>query len=161
MSLLEGKQLIIRLSQATNFASARSGGNKPRVVNRVEPFFFAPQSDRWLSLFRIGLGIAVLLYCAAAHPAWQATFHSAGKALPPRRISETIVRLQSPAIPTLEWLVKLGGHLGLSETMVITSVWWLLLLVSALLVIGLFCRAAAMTGWFLHLVAIKSGDIFS
>src|SRR5262249_3124254 len=39
--------------------------------------------------------------------------------------------------------------------------WSVLLLTAILLVIGLFCRPAAITGWFLHLACIKSSEVFA
>ena len=39
-------------------------------------------------------------------------------------------------------------------------IWGILLLSGALLVMGLFCRPAAITAWLLHLACVKSSEVF-
>jgi hypothetical protein len=78
-----------------------------------------------------------------------------------RRLSEALVFLDSPLIPRLSWLLSISQHFGVSEATMLSLTWALLLATGLTLVAGLCCRASAILAWFLHLSAVKSGDLFS
>ena len=69
--------------------------------------------------------------------------------------------MQSPLIARVDWLVRLGTLIGIQETTMLWIIWGILLLSGALLVMGLFCRPAAITAWLLHLACVKSSEVFS
>jgi len=69
--------------------------------------------------------------------------------------------LDSPFIPKLGWLVALGGHIGVGEEMVLSVAWAGLLCAGCFLLLGLFCRPAAIIAWFLHLCAAESGGLLA
>ena len=64
-------------------------------------------------------------------------------------------------IPRLGWLVDAGKQLGLNEPTVLDLSWYGLILASLFLLLGLFCRPAAIAAWFLHLCSVKSGGLVS
>jgi hypothetical protein len=127
---------------------------------RLIGFLFPPESDNWLALLRFGLGLQVVLYCFSIRKDW--TYLLAGNGgLISRNLSEAIVSLESPLIPRLGWLVAAGARFGLSEATILFVVWISLLGAGCLLLVGLFSRPAAIAAWFLHLGAVKSGDLVS
>lgn len=128
---------------------------------RLWPFVFPRQSDHWLAFLRIGLGLQLILYCLSARPGWIEVFVGDRGALSSLRISETLIALQSPLIARVDWLLRLGAQIGIQETTMLWMIWSILLLSAALLVVGLFCRPAAITAWFLHLACVKSSEVFS
>lgn len=128
---------------------------------RLWRFLFPRQSDHWLAFLRIGLGLQLILYCLSARPGWIEVFAGDRGGLSSRRISETLIALQSLLIPRVDWLLRLGAEIGIQETTMLWMIWSILLLSAALLVIGLFCRPAAISAWFLHLACVKSSDVFS
>jgi hypothetical protein len=127
---------------------------------RLFGFLFPPESDNWLALLRFGLGLQVILYCLSIRADW--TYLLAGNGgLISRKLSETILALESPLIPRVGWFVALGGHFGLSEQSILSLVWYSLVTAGCFLLFGLFTRAAAIATWFLHLATVKSADLFS
>src|SRR3954471_23451620 len=110
---------------------------------RVWSFLFSRQSDDWLAFLRIGLGLQLILYCLSARAGWIEIFSGERGGLSSRRISEALISLESSLIPRVNWLLRLGAHLGVNETSMIWIIWSILLLTAGLLVIGLFCRPAA------------------
>jgi uncharacterized membrane protein YphA (DoxX/SURF4 family) len=128
---------------------------------RLAAFFFPAESDRWLSVLRIGLGLEVTLYTWSARTDWIELFGRSGQALINRELTEKVMAVQSPLAPRLGWLVSLGNHLGLSEGVVLWAAWTILLCAGCFLLLGLFSRPAALTAWFIHLCAIKSEQFLS
>lgn len=128
---------------------------------RLWSFLFARQSDDWLTFLRFGLGLELCFYCLSARPAWIEVFSGERGGLSSRRISEALISLESSLIPRVNWLLRLGAYLGINEETMLWIVWSILLLSAGLLVIGLFCRPAAITAWFLHLACVKSSEVFA
>src|SRR5207247_11253688 len=61
--------------------------------------------------------------------------------------------------PRLGWLTEAGKQAGVPEEVVLSLAWWLLLVAGVCLLIGFFCRGAAIAAWFLHLCAVGSGEL--
>jgi hypothetical protein len=78
-----------------------------------------------------------------------------------RDVTETILTLDCSLLPRLSWLVDLGSHLGLSEGTVLSMILFSFVASGCCLIVGLFCRAAAMVAWFLHLSCVTSGGFMS
>lgn len=127
----------------------------------VAEFFFAPESDLWLAILRVGLGLQVVIYGFSLRSDWAFFFAAPAQALISRQLSEALVAAQSPLIPTLAWLVGGANRIGVDDGTALFVIWMVLLLAGLLLMGGLFCRASAFTAWLLHLCAAKSGDLLS
>lgn len=131
-----------------------------RFWNRLESFFFAPETDIWLALLRTGLGFQIILYTWSLRRVWNYLL-SDREGLISRRVSEAIASVQTPLVPKLGWFVAFGDVFGFKEETILTLVWSLLLVAGCGLIFGLFCRPFAITAWFLHLCAAKSGGLVS
>ncbi len=129
--------------------------------DRWEQFWFASETDEWLTVLRVGLALQLSCYCLSLGRDWLLFFGSRGTGLLGREISEVYAASQSPLVPRLGWLVNLGAHGGLPESGVLWTVWTVLLISAFLLGIGAFSRPAAVTAWFLHLGAAKSSALFA
>ena len=135
---------------------------RPRAWgNDLMVFLFPSESDKWLTVLRIGLGLQVALYALFLRNDWHYLFAGTGKGLVSRELGEAITSLDSPFIPKLGWLVALGGHIGVGEDMVLSVAWAGLLCAGCFLLLGLFCRPAAIIAWFLHLCAAESGGLLA
>jgi hypothetical protein len=130
-------------------------------LQRFLGFLFPSESDAWLTVFRIGLGLQVTLYTLFLRSDWHYLFASSGKGLVGREIGEAITSFDSPLIPKLGWLIALGRNTNMSEETVLSIAWSCLLCMGLLLLVGLFCRPAAIIAWFLHLCAAESGGLFA
>jgi hypothetical protein len=128
---------------------------------RVRSSLFPRDSDEWLAFLRTALGFQLALYCLSARPGWIEVFSINRGMLSSRRISEALVSLESPLIPQMHWFVQLGARLAIPESTMLWILWSVLLLSAVLLAVGLLCRPAAITGWFLHLACIKSSEVFA
>jgi hypothetical protein len=124
-------------------------------------FLFPLETDTWLAVFRIGLGLQVIVYTLFLRSDWHYLFASSGKGLVGREVGEAITSFDSPLIPNLGWLVALGRNLNMSEETVLTVAWVCLLSAGCLLLLGLFCRPAAIVAWFVHLCAAESGGLLA
>jgi hypothetical protein len=124
-------------------------------------FLFPPETDKWLAVLRIGLGLQVAVYALFLRSDWRYLFASTGKGLVSRELGEAITSFDSPLIPKLGWLVALGGYAHIGEDAVLSIAWACLLCMGLLLLLGLFCRPAAIVAWFLHLCAAESGGLFA
>jgi len=124
-------------------------------------FLFPPQPDNWLAVLRVGLGLQVVIYAVFLRRDWHDLFASTGKGLVSRELGEAIATFDSPFIPKLGWLVTLGRNVNISEETVLSVTWACLLCMGFLLLLGLFCRPAAIVAWFLHLCAAESGGLFA
>ena len=131
------------------------------IWKRVTEFLFPPETDKWLVVLRIGLGLQVAVYALFLRSDWHYLFASTGKGLVGRELGEAITSFDSPLIPKLGWLVALGRSINMSEETVLSIAWACLLCMGCLLLLGLFCRPAAIIAWFLHLCAAESGGLFA
>jgi hypothetical protein len=132
-----------------------------RWGNDLMGFLFPPETDKWLTVLRVGLGLQVAVYALFLKSDWHYLFAGTGKGLVSRELGEAITSFDSPLIPKLGWLVGLGGHAQISEEAVLSLAWACLLCMGFLLLLGLFCRPAAIIAWFLHLCAAESGGLLA
>jgi uncharacterized membrane protein YphA (DoxX/SURF4 family) len=107
----------------------------------------------------IGIGLQVVLYSLALASDWNYLLAGTGRGLISRELAETMLSGESPFVPRIGWLVTIGHSLGLTEDAVLTLVWIATLCAGLFLLAGIFSRAAAITSWFLHLAAVKSGNL--
>lgn len=124
-------------------------------------FLFPDETDLWVSILRIGLGIQVVLYALSLKDDWNSLFGGPGNGLVSRAFSEALLSRQSPFVPRLGWLVALGAHAGLPEWTVLSIAWWTLLFAGCGLVAGIFSRPSAIVAWLIHLCATTSGSLVS
>src|SRR5256885_1079548 len=124
-------------------------------------FLFPSETDNWLTVLRVGLGLQVIIYAVFLRSDWHYLFASTGKGLVSRELGEAITTFDSPFIPKLGWLVTFGRSINVSEETVLSVAWTCLLCMGFLLLLGLFCRPAAIVAWFLHLCAAESGGLFA
>ena len=142
-------------------SSEAAANVEPNPLQRFLSFLFPSESDTWLTVFRIGLGLQITLYALFLRSDWHYLFASSGKGLVGREIGEAITSFDSRLIPKLSWLVALGRNINMSEETVLSIAWACLLTMGLLLLLGLFCRPAAIIAWFLHLCAAESGGLFA
>jgi hypothetical protein len=128
---------------------------------RLRVFLFPPETDRWLGLLRIGLGLQVLFYALSLRADWNYLFAGPGEGLIGRALPEALLSTESPLIPRLGWLVMLTARTGFSESTALSIVWWVLLFAGCCLLIGFLSRASAILAWFVHLCAAESGGFVS
>lgn len=124
-------------------------------------FLFPQETSTWLAVFRIGMGLQIVVYALFLRTDWHFLFSTTGKGLVSRELGEAIASFDSPLIPKLGWLVAFGQHVGLSEEAVLSIVWACLLCMGCCLLLGLFCRPAAIIAWFLHFCATESGGLIA
>jgi vitamin K-dependent gamma-carboxylase-like protein len=132
-----------------------------RAWQRFVGFLFPSESDTWLAVFRIGLGLQVTLYALFLRSDWHYLFSSSGKGLVGRELSEAIASFESPLIPKLGWLIAVGRTFNVTEETVLTFAWVSLLSAGCLLLLGLLSRPAAIVAWFVHLCAAESGGLLA
>ena len=128
---------------------------------RLRVFLFPPETDRWLGLLRIGLGLQVLFYALSLRSDWNYLFAEPGEGFIGRALPEALLSTESPLIPRLGWLVMLTARTGFSESTALSMVWWVLLFAGCCLLIGFLSRASAILAWFVHLCAAESGGFVS
>ena len=124
-------------------------------------FLFPRETDTWLAVFRMGMGLQVAVYALFLRSDWHSLFSTTGKGLVSRELGEAIASFDSPLIPKLGWLVAFGQHVGLGEETVLSIAWACLLCMGGCLLLGLFCRPAAIIAWFLHVCAAESGGLLA
>jgi len=124
-------------------------------------FLFPPETDTWLAVLRIGLGLHVIVYALFLRSDWHYLFASSGKGLVGREVGEAIASFDSPVIPRLGWLVAIGRNFNFSEEAVLSVTWVCLLSAGCFLLLGLLSRPAAILAWFVHLCAAESGGLFA
>jgi hypothetical protein len=128
---------------------------------RLEGFLFPLEWDTWLSVLRIGVGAQMILYCLSLREDWNSLFAQDGTALINRDLQEAIIGADSPLTPTIGWFVAIGDHLGIGEAGILFIAWICLLFAGCCLLVGLYCRSAAVIAWLLHLSAVTSAGLFS
>src|SRR5437868_5591535 len=74
----------------------------------LKEFLFSRESDHWLSVLRVGLGVHVILYALALQNDWTYLFGGAAEGLDGRALSEAFLVSQSPLVPRLSWLIGLA-----------------------------------------------------
>ena len=128
---------------------------------RLVDFCFPAESDTWLAVLRIGLGVQVVLYALSLRDDWSYLLAGTGHGLISRNLGEAILSLESHFVPRLGWLVAVATHIGLREEIVLSIAWICLLAAGCGLLMGVACRFSAILAWFLHLCAAKSGEFVS
>src|ERR1700746_1855839 len=123
---------------------------------RLIEFLFPPQTDHWLAILRVGLGLEVMLYSMSLRNDW--IYLLSGTV---RRVAEALLSLESHFIPRLGWFVTLAAQVGLDENRLLFAAWASLLLAGCGLFIGFASRVSAIAAWFFHLCAAKSGGFVS
>jgi len=132
-----------------------------RAWQHFVSFLFPSDSDTWLTVLRIGLGLQVTLYALFLRSDWHYLFASSGKGLVAREVGEAITSFESPLIPKFGWLIAAGRALNISEETVLTVAWVGLLSAGFLLLLGFLSRPAAIVAWFVHLCASESGGLLA
>jgi hypothetical protein len=124
-------------------------------------FLFPPETNTWVAVLRIGLGLHVIVYALFLRSDWHYLFASSGRGLIGREVGEAVASFDSRLIPRLGWLVAMGRNLNIGENTVLSFTWVCLLSAGCLLLLGLFCRPAAIVAWFVHLCAAESGGLLA
>src|SRR5206468_6762401 len=132
-----------------------------RWGKQLTVLLFPTETDTWITVLRIGLGVQVVVYSLFLRGDWHYLFSSTGKGLVSRQLGEAITAFDSPLIPKLGWLVACGRGVNISEETVLSVAWAGLLCMGFFLLLGLFCRSAAVIAWFLHLCAAVSGGFLA
>ena len=135
--------------------------NKNQWPARVAVFLFPAESDHWLAVLRIGMGVQVCLYCFWLRRDWSSFLAGTGSGLLGRQISEALLAWETSLVPTLRWWVNSAQQLGMSEQAALVVCWLALLSAGICLALGVFFRPAAIVAWLLHLCVAKSGGFLS
>jgi hypothetical protein len=107
------------------------------------------------------LGIQLILYCLISHADWRKMLSSQPGGFVARDLTEALMSVAGALVPRMSWLVAIASYVGLSESSVLWMVWTILLVAGICLIVGLFCRSAAIAACFLHLCAAKSSALLS
>src|SRR5205809_214406 len=83
---------------------------------RLSRFLCPMESDGWLAVLRIGLGLQVLLYALSLRRDWNYLLAGTDGGMNGRALSEALLSSQSPLVPRLGWSVTIGS--GDSSTVV-------------------------------------------
>jgi hypothetical protein len=132
-----------------------------RQWQKLLEFLFPSETDTWLAVFRIGMGLQVVVYALLLKSDWHSLFSTTGKGVVSRELGEAMASFDSPLIPKLGWIVAFGQHVGFEEETVLSIAWACLLCMGCCLLLGLFCRPAAIIAWFLHVCAAESGGLLA
>ena len=127
-----------------------------RVTTRVPELLFPVETDSWLTVLRLGLGLQVTLYALSLRTDWAYLFSGTA-----RRVAEALLSLQGHFIPSLGWFVALAARVDVPEETVLLLAWLGLFVSGCALLFGVGCRFSAIAAWFLHLCAAKSGGFLS
>jgi hypothetical protein len=127
-----------------------------RVKTRLPEFLFPLETDNWLTVLRLGLGLQVTLYALSLRTDWAYLFSGTA-----RKVAEALLSLQGHFIPNLGWFVALAARFGVPEETVLLLAWLVLFVSGCALLIGVGCRFSAIAAWFLHLCAAKSAGFLS
>jgi hypothetical protein len=126
------------------------------IARRLERFLFFPESDRWVSVLRLGLALQLVSFCLAVRKDWIDLLSLNGRGLINRELMEAALNAESFFIPRLGWMLEMAGRLGLPESAALWLIWSCLLIAALFLLLGLFSRAAAISSWLIHLCVVKS-----
>src|SRR5438132_6407839 len=127
-----------------------------RVKTRLLEFLFPAETDSWLTVLRVGLGLQVTLYSLSLRNDWAYLFSGTT-----RKVAEAILSLEGHVIPRFGWFVALAARLGVREETVLLLAWLGLFVSGCGLLVGIAFRVSAIAAWFLHLCAAKSGGFVS
>jgi len=131
--------------------------NQPSTLkDRLAAFLFQTATDTWLTVLRLGLGVALLLYALSLRNDWNYLLGGT-TGLVNRNLAEAILSLDTHLTPRLGWMVALGERIGLTEQAVLSIAWFCLLGAGCMLLLGFACRFSAILAWLLQLAAAKSG----
>ena len=131
------------------------------LAKRRFGFLFPADTGRWLFILRVGLGLEILFYTLSLRSDWNLIFGGSGHGLLGRDVADAMAVVESPLIPRLGWFIFLFQQIGLDESLALSAIWWCLLTLGCLLILGLFSRPAAILTWFLQLACAKSGGLLS
>ena len=109
---------------------------------RLFEFLFLAESDNWLGVLRLGLGLQVTLYSLSLRNDWNYLLAGTGQGLISRDLAEALLSVESHFIPRLGWLIALGAHVGLGEETILSVGWICLFGAGCSLLLGLFCRVS-------------------
>jgi hypothetical protein len=126
---------------------------------RLFGFLFPAETDNWLVILRLGLGLQITLYSLTLRNDWNDLLGGAG--VSSRNVAEALLSVESHFVPRLGWFVALGEQLGLREETVLAVAWICLVVAGCSLLLGLACRLSAILAWFLHLCTAESGGFAS
>ena len=141
---------------------ARKIGSSLIELRKLLTRFLLPvQSDRWLTILRVGLGLQVIAWTLSLFNDWKYLFSTTGSGLITRDLAEGLVARESPFAPRLGLLVELGTRFGLREDTILAAIWICLLCAGCGLLLGFASRLSAVICWFLHLSAVKSGGFIT
>jgi hypothetical protein len=127
-----------------------------RVKTRLLELLFPAETDSWLTVLRLGLGLQVTLYALSLRTDWAYLFSGTA-----HKVAEALLSLQGHFIPNLGWFVALAARLDVPEETVLLLAWLGLFVSGCALLVGVGCRFSAIAAWFLHLCAAKSGGFLS
>ncbi len=130
------------------------------LARRAERFLFPADTGLWLTLLRVGLSLQLMFYLFSLRADWIELF-GRGPHLLNRALNEAVLSGNSYLTPRLGWLIKPADALGLPNVTTLWFIWWLMLAISLLLLLGLASRGAAVAAWFLYLSSAKCGSLFS
>jgi hypothetical protein len=128
---------------------------------RLLRFLFPAETNDWLAVLRVGLGLQTTLYSLSLRNDWNDLLGGAGTGVASRDLAEALLSMESHFVPRLGWLGLLGEYVGLREGTVLFIAWLCLLVASCALLLGLACRFSAILAWFFHLCAAESGGFVS
>jgi HTTM domain len=126
---------------------------------RLFGFLFPAETDNWLVILRLGLGLQITLYSLTLRNDWNDLLGGAG--VSSRNVAEALLSVESHFVPRLGWFVAVGEQLGLREETLLAVAWICLVVAGCSLLLGLACRLSAILAWFLHLCAAESGGFAS
>ena len=127
-----------------------------RVKTRLLELLFPVETDSWLTVLRVGLGLQVTLYSLSLRNDWAYLFSGTA-----RKVAEALLSLEGHVIPSFGWFVALAARLGMREETVLFLAWLGLFASGCALLVGIASRSSAIAAWFLHLCAAKSGAFVS
>src|SRR2546430_17351755 len=107
---------------------------------QIVEFLFPTETDQWLSILRVGLGVQIVLYCLSLWNDWIYLLAPTGRGLISRNLAESVMGAESIVIPRISWLVAVGEWLGLRNGAVLLAGLGLLLLGGIVLWLGLYSR---------------------
>lgn len=132
-----------------------------RIAEKKLRFLFPADTGRWLSFLRIGLGLYILVYGLFLRRDWNLVFGGSDSGLLGREVGDAMAVVQSPMIPRLGWNTFLLSKAGLNENPALMLIWWSLVVLGGLMVLGVFCRPVALATWFMQLACAKSSGLLS
>jgi hypothetical protein len=124
-------------------------------------FLFPAETDNWLAILRLGLGLQTTLYSLSLRNDWNDLLGGVSRGVSSSDVAEALLSVESNLVPRLGWFVGLGDHVALREETVLAVAWICLLVAGSGLLLGLACRFSAILTWFVHLCAAESGAFVS